>query len=99
MRPLALLAIVLGSTAAGAAGAQTLTTGPKAADGAALALQEAAFAPKSATTAVDPIGAMLDRETYAPGLGPVRWTTGQVQLSRPSAGGPVDSVRVSVGGA
>jgi hypothetical protein len=60
-------------------------------------LDEAAFVPLSADA--DPIGRLVEREGYAPGQGPVRWKTGAVQLSKPATHGPVDSLRVSVGGA
>jgi hypothetical protein len=66
---------------------------------AAFAPNQAAYAPKTITNQADPIGQVLDREAYAPGAGPVRWNVGEVQLSRPSGGGPVDSLRFSVGGA
>ncbi len=62
-------------------------------------LNSAAFAPATASTAVDPISRLIERETYAPGQGLVRWSSGETQLSPPAAGGPVDSLRVSVGGA
>jgi hypothetical protein len=61
-------------------------------------LNSAAFAPASATTAVDPISRLIDRETFAPGQGLVRWMSGETQLSPAAPGGPVDSLRVSVGG-
>src|ERR1019366_1388693 len=44
------------------------------------------------------ISRLLDRDTYAPGQGLVRWSSGQVQLSPGSGAGSVDSLRVSVGG-
>ncbi|MGZ3378536.1 MAG: lipid A-modifier LpxR family protein [Phenylobacterium sp.] len=112
MRPLAILATVLTCAAASAASAQsfttplpaissTLETSPTHADeAAALAvLNGAAFAPRTSFDSVDPISQMIDRETYQPGAGLVRWMTGEVQLSPASKGGPVDSLRVSVGGA
>ena len=105
MRPLAILATVLVSAAGSPAGAQTLLTHDpdpvvQANDAlAAVMLNGAAFAPKGPAAGVDPIATLLDREAYQPGVGPVRWTTGEAQLSRPSASGPVDSLRVSVGGA
>jgi hypothetical protein len=61
-------------------------------------LNSAAFAPASATTAVDPLSRLIERETFAPGQGLVRWTSGETQLSPATPGGPVDSLRVSVGG-
>ena len=101
MRPLALIAIVLGSAAATSAGAQSFTAPSQTpADVSAAALASAAFAPRtgSADAVGIGIGRALDRETYAPGQGPVRWTSSEVLLSRPSADGPVDTLRFSVGG-
>lgn len=112
MRSLAVLATVLTCAAASAAGAQSLigvtplSTQIQPAKGdddpvAALAiLNSAAFAPRGATEAVDPIGRLIDHEAYQPGQGLVRWMTGETQLSTPGdAGSPVDRLRVSVGGA
>jgi len=105
MRSLALLATVLTCAAAGSAGAQTLSTqlptsNAKPDESAALAqLNNAAFAPRTAGSDVDPISRLIERETYQPGAGLVRWTSGAVQLSPASGGGPVDSLRISVGGA
>ncbi len=110
MRPLAILATVLSCAAGSPVGAQTLTphnTGPnlqgpalQASDAlAAVMLNGAAFAPKTQAARVDPIANLIEREAYEPGVDPVRWTTGEAQLSKPSATGPVDSLRVSVGGA
>jgi hypothetical protein len=105
MRPLAGLATVLICATATAAGAQTRSTQFLAApaktsqDASALAiLNQAAFAPRTAPADVDAIGRLIDREAYEPGVGPVRWTTGETRLSS-SPDGPVDSLRVSVGGA
>jgi hypothetical protein len=61
-------------------------------------LNSAAFAPASPTSDVDPISRLIERETFAPGQGLVRWTSGETQLSPAKSGGPVDSLRVSVGG-
>jgi hypothetical protein len=61
-------------------------------------LNGAAFAPATATGSVDPISRLIERETYQPGQGLVRWTSGETQLSPATGGGPVDSLRVSVGG-
>jgi len=109
MRPLAILATVLTCAAATAASAQALTgaaplstqlstPSTPASDETALAvLNSAAFAPRTAANSVDPIDRLLDREVFAPGAGPVRWTSGRTQLSGPG-GGAVDSLRVSVGG-
>jgi len=109
MRPLAFLAMVLGSAAATAAGAQSLAVNsllgePTASTISIAALNQAAFAPRTGAPAVvaaddDGIARVLDRETYAPGLGPVVWTSNELRLSRPSLTGPVDTLRVSVGGA
>jgi hypothetical protein len=103
MRPLMTCATVLMCAAASTAGAQTLPirtpdsqTDPIAA---ITLLNEAAFAPKTALSDVDPISRLIERETYQPGAGLVRWTSGAVQLSPYSSAGPVDSLRVSIGGA
>ena len=113
MRPLAVLATVLATCAAAtAASAQALTgvvplstqiqpiAGPDEQVATLAILNSAAFAPRGETAAVDPIGRLIDRETYQPGAGLVRWMTGEAQLSDPSQpGGPVDTLRVSIGGA
>lgn len=100
MRSLAVWATVLTCAAASAAGAQTLSTGAPADPIAAQAmLNEAAFAPRAASDEVDPIDRLLEREAWRPGAGLVRWQSGEAQLSPASAAGPVDSLRVSVGGA
>ncbi|WP_372782162.1 lipid A-modifier LpxR family protein [Phenylobacterium sp.] len=110
MRPLAILATVLTFAAAGSAGAQTVSSGrlstqihtpDNQADalGVLALLNDAAFAPRTASSDVDPISRLLDREAYEPGAGLVRWMTGTTQISPASSGGPVDSLRVSVGGA
>mgnify|MGYP001556818693 CR=1 FL=1 len=91
MRPLAVLATVLTCATAGAAGAQPLSD--------EALLNSAAFAPPTPSAYVDPISRLIERESYEPGAGVVRWTGGQVQLSPAGAGGPVDSLRISVGGA
>jgi hypothetical protein len=104
MRPLAILATVLTCAAASAAGAQTFSTAlpsSKTQDDqvAALALlNSAAFAPAGPADAVDPISRLIEREAYQPGAGPVRWTSGAVQLTPAGGSGAVDSLRVSVGG-
>jgi len=103
MRGLAYLAIVLGSVAAGSAGAQALVIAiPPASStdiSTASALANAAFAPRSPNAAAaGPIARLLEREAYKSDAGLVRWNSGQVQLSTGVAG-PVDSLRVSVGGA
>lgn len=93
MRRLAYLAIVLGSAAAGTAGAQALV-GRTSAE----ALADAAFAPRSPSAAADPIARLAETEAYDPGKGLVRWNSGAVRLSNRDSGA-VDSLRVSVGGA
>jgi hypothetical protein len=101
MRPLALLATVLTCAAASAAGAQTLSNPSQvsADQSQALAiLNSAAFAPASYADSVDPLSRLIERETYQPGAGPVRWMSGAVQLS-PAGAATVDQLRVSVGGA
>jgi hypothetical protein len=103
MRPLTICATVLTCAAASSAGAQALsirTPDSQADPIAAIALlNEAAFAPKTPSSDVDPISRLIERETYRPGAGLVRWSSEAVQLSPSSGGGPVDSLRVSVGGA
>ncbi len=97
MRSLAGLATVLiGATAATAAGAQTLSspTGPQAAAQTAAILNDAAFAPKS----YDPGALMLGHDAFEVGAGEVRWQTSTTSLSH-GPDGPVDQLRVSVGGA
>jgi hypothetical protein len=103
MRPLAVLATVMTCAAATAATAQSLSSpvfSSPALSTQAL-LNSAAFAPAGPTTAVDPVSRLIDHETYQPGQGLVRWMTGETQLTSArdaAAGGPVDSLRVSVGG-
>jgi hypothetical protein len=102
MRPLAICATVLTCAAASTAAAQALSIRPpdSQTDPAAITLlNEAAFAPKAPSSDVDPISRLIERETYQPGAGLVRWTSQAVQLSPYSNGGPVDSLRVSIGGA
>ncbi len=103
MRALAGIATVLICAAGGSAGAQTLSlsthSAPTNDDISALALLNgAAFAPKSFTDTVDPISSLIEREAYTPSQGPVRWESGETRLSH-TPDGPVDSLRVSVGGA
>lgn len=103
MRSVAGLATtVLICAAAHAASAQNLSSPSFSAktDPAAEAarLNEAAFAPKTFATAVDPGAALADREGYRSGEGLVRWLSGETKLSGQD-GGPIDSLRVSVGGA
>jgi hypothetical protein len=92
MRLLAGLATALSCCIATGALAQA------ASEPAASRLMNAAFAPDSQPrTDDDPLAALLERESYRQGVGPVRWTTNQFKL-KTTAGGAVDSVRVSVGG-
>lgn len=110
MRPLAILATVLTCAAASAASAQSFvaTTSLPAQNqsaatednqGAMLALlNNAAFAPRTASSDVDPISSLIERETYQPGAGIVRWMTGEATLGSDGAGGSVDSLRISLGG-
>jgi hypothetical protein len=93
MRRLAIIAIVLGCGAASNAAAQA-----RAPDPSDHPLMDAAFAPASQRPTSDPIGSLLNRESYVAGQGPVRWSTSERQLSKPKASGRVDSLRVSVGG-
>ena len=95
MRRLVYLAIVLGSTAAGSASAQALALNERST---AAVLADAAFAPRAPATAADPIARLLEPDTYRADAGLVRWNSGAVQLSNRAAG-PIDSLRVSVGGA
>ncbi|MET0274554.1 MAG: hypothetical protein ABW360_16325, partial [Phenylobacterium sp.] len=107
MRSLAFVAIALGCAGAGQACAQsTLALSAGALNRAAFdapdsppAYVPSSFTAPSFTAQVDPVGQVIDREAYAPGAGPVRWNVGEVQLSGSPDGGPVDSLRVSVGGA
>ena len=103
MRPLAILATVLTCTAASPAAAQALSTQIRDTPSDQVAtlalLNDAAFAPKTASSDVDPISRLLDREAYQPGAGPVRWASNAMRLSPGVDGGPVDSLRVSIGGA
>jgi len=92
MRRVALIAIALASLGASGAAAQTLASKTKA------ALTDAAFAPKTTAAAIDPGARFVEREAFAVGEGPVRWRSGEMQLSPARAAGPVDSLRVNVGG-
>src|SRR5258708_24545247 len=114
MRPLAILATVLTCATANAAGAQSLaysamtgftplstriqpTARSREVETLAL-LNGAAFAPATPATSVDPISRLIERETFAPGQGLVRWMSGETQLSPAASGGPLDSLRVRIGG-
>jgi hypothetical protein len=61
-------------------------------------LNNAAFAPRTGSSDVDPTSHLIDREAYQPGAGIVRWMTGQAPLATSADGGAVASLRVSVGG-
>ncbi|RAK59871.1 DUF2219 domain-containing protein [Phenylobacterium hankyongense] len=92
-----MLAIVLGCGAGTSVAAQTFMPPTLTPRSSASALADAAFAPRSPVVGDDEIGRLLDRETYVAGEGLARWNSGEVQLSnRPD--GPVDSLRVGVGG-
>lgn len=83
MRWVAFVAIALGSLGGGAASAQTATRDlASPPDLTADLLNSAAFAP---------------REAYAPAEGPIEWRSGEMRLSA-RAGGPVDTVRINIGG-
>jgi hypothetical protein len=90
MRRLAILAIVLGSSGAGAAlAAPSARQTPSA-----QALTQAAFLPNTSASEIDPIGRLLDHDNFAPGAGLVGWTTGESRLSGFTGQGPVDSLRI-----
>ena len=89
---LALLAIVLGCAGAGAAAAQGLTPRDSAA-----ALNKAAFAPRTIQPNIDPDSRFLSTEGYSLGEGPILRQSSEVRLS-PDDDGPVDSLRVNMGG-
>lgn len=93
MRRLAILAIVLGCSASGAALAAPAATSVTARQ----ALAQAAFRPNAGPAASDsdPIGNLLDREAYASGAGLVGWRTDEATLS--GSGGAVDSLRIREG--
>lgn len=103
MRSLAGLAIVFGAIgwagAACVADAQILSP---VGDGGAALLMNAAFSSSPSSAAArdqDPIGALLDHDTARSGVGPTRWTSGEVSLGSSRGGGAVNGLRVSVGGA
>lgn len=60
------------------------------------ALAQAAFKPNIKPVETDPIGALLDHDTYAPGAGLVSWRTDEAALSARSDG-PIDSLRIRQG--
>jgi len=93
MRLLAFAAIVLGlSTASNAAG-QVLS----ASDTTSSTLRDAAFAPRAFVGQADPVGQMLERDSYTSRGDPVRWRTKQVRLAPARRSGAVDSLRVTTG--
>lgn len=75
MRRVAILAVVLGCGAGGAAYAAP----PAGAQPSAQVLAQAAFLPK-ASPDTDPIGKLLDHDGYAPGAGLVNWSSGETPL-------------------
>jgi hypothetical protein len=104
MRSLAGLAIVFGVLGcAGGASAASALARPAMADGGAALLMNAAFSDASTFDASakdgDPIGALLDRDTARPGVGPTAWTSSEVSLGATRDGSAVNGLRVSVGGA
>jgi hypothetical protein len=76
MRRLAILTIVLGCAAPAAALAAPATAPSATAD----RLAQAAFLPNAGRVETDPIGSLLDRETYAPGAGLVGWRSDETPL-------------------
>ena len=100
MRRLAILAIVAGCVAAGAANAATAArpavSPARTSARTDNALNQAAFLPSVSGRAADPISNILDRDSYAPGAGLVRWDTREARLSG-AAEGPVDSLRIRQG--
>ncbi|MFD3265556.1 lipid A-modifier LpxR family protein [Phenylobacterium ferrooxidans] len=98
MRSMAGLATVFGICGMGATSAFAQST-PLTLDSDAAQLMSAAFQIRTFTPhgdSNDPIGNLLDRETYGPN-GPVRWDNSQITLA--DNGVAVDSLRLSVGGA
>ncbi|MDO8377735.1 lipid A-modifier LpxR family protein [Phenylobacterium sp.] len=98
MRSMAGLATALGITGMCAATSAAAQSTPLILDSGAAQLMSAAFDPKAYSPRDDDLIAnLLDRETYSPGVGPVRWDNSKVLLG--DHGVAVDSLRVSVGGA
>lgn len=98
MRRVAILAIVLGCSAASAAMAGPPATplsarAPVSRD----ALAQAAFRRDAGPSDSDPIGSLLDRDAYAPGAGVYGVRTGEADLAAHGPGGPIDSLRVREG--
>src|SRR5512143_2930096 len=85
MRRVAILAIVIGCDASAALAAPPATQLPSA-----QALAEAAFTSNASRALNDPIGRLLDRDSYAPGAGFYRWRADEVALP----GSPTDSLRI-----
>jgi len=94
MRRVAILAIVLGCGASGAAWAGPTPAGTKPT---ADALNRAAFAVNVAPPETDPIGHLLDHQTLAsPHAGVVDWTSSQAALAA-HADGSFESLRIREG--
>lgn len=94
MRLLAGLAIALGVGAATGVDAQTVSPGSNQ----ALRLKDASVAPDYAPKVkADDFSNLIEREHFAPGGDPVRWTTSTFKLGKGS-NGATDSVRLSLGG-
>ena len=95
MRRVAILAIVLGCGAAGAAMAQP-APGPQAT---AQALAEAAFLPNAGPYADLDSPGLLGRETFAPGIGLFRYDgQSQIEMGRNSLQVSVGTLRLAPGG-
>lgn len=98
MRSMAGLATALGIAGMCAATNAAAQSTPLTLESGAAQLMNAAFDPKAYSPRDDDLIAhLLDRETYSPGVGPVRWDNSQVLLG--DNGVAVDSLRLSVGGA
>jgi hypothetical protein len=88
MRRVAILAIVLGCGGSTAA----LAAMPASARAPADPLTQAAFANNVGPVVTDPIGRLLDRESYAPGAGVVARTSSEAPLF--AHDGAIDSLRI-----
>ncbi|WP_293900438.1 lipid A-modifier LpxR family protein [Phenylobacterium sp.] len=93
MRWVAFMAIALSCGGACGAGAQSFSP-----TSSARLLNEAAFAPRNAAITVDPGARFVEHEAYAVGQGPIVWQSAEVLLSGDHEDGPVDSLRVNIGG-
>ncbi|WP_421934121.1 DUF2219 domain-containing protein [Phenylobacterium sp.] len=97
MRSMAGLATALGITGMCVATNAAAQSTPLTLESGAAQLMNAAFDPKAYSPRDDDLIAhLLDRETYSPGVGPVRWDNSNVLLG--DNGVAVDSLRLSVGG-